>query len=101
MRFGRWPSNRCELRSRVLGKTEWRSDGSKSCRRGLLDHVIAMNESHLKRLLREYVCYYHDDRTQLGFGKGTPNCRTGSTASGGVLSFPRLGGLCHRYDRAA
>ena len=26
-----------------------------SCRRDLLDHVIAMNEAHLKRLLSEYV----------------------------------------------
>ena len=72
-----------------------------SCRRDLLDHIIAVNEHHLKRLLADYVRYYHDDRTHLGLGKGTPNCRTRSTASGRVLSFPRLGGLHHRYDRAA
>jgi len=29
-----------------------------SCRRDLLDHIIAANESHLKRLLSEYVDYY-------------------------------------------
>jgi putative transposase len=72
-----------------------------SCRRDLLDHIIAVNEHHLKRLLADYVRYYHDDRTHLGLGKGTPNCRTRSTASSRVLSFPRLGGLHHRYDRAA
>jgi len=72
-----------------------------SCRRDLLDHIIAVNEHHLKRLLVDYVRYYHDDRTHLGLGKGTPNCRTRSTASGRVVSFPRLGGLHHRYDRAA
>jgi putative transposase len=72
-----------------------------SCRRDHLDHIIAVNECHLKRLLADYVRYYHDDRTHLGLGKGTPNCRTRSTASGRVLSFPRLGGLHHRYDRAA
>jgi integrase-like protein len=72
-----------------------------SCRRDLLDHIIAMNERHLKRLLSEYVHYYHEDRTHLGLGKGTPNCRTRSRASGGVLSQERLGGLHHRYDRAA
>ena len=43
-----------------------------SCRRDLLDHVIAVNERHLKRLLAEYIDYYHDDRTHLGLGKGTP-----------------------------
>ena len=30
-----------------------------SCRRELLDHVITVNESHLKRLLGEHVRYYH------------------------------------------
>src|ERR1035438_781061 len=72
-----------------------------SCRRDLLDHAIAVNERHLKRLLSEYVRYYHEDRTHLGLGKGTPNCRTPSRSSGSVLSEKRLGGLHHRYDRAA
>jgi putative transposase len=72
-----------------------------SCRRDLLDHIIAFNEQHLKRLLCEYIRYYHEDRTHLGLGKGTPNYRTRATASGRVLSLPRLGGLHHRYDRAA
>ena len=34
-----------------------------NCRRELLDHVIAINESHLKRLLACYADYYHQDRT--------------------------------------
>ena len=37
-----------------------------SCRRDLLDHIIALNERHLKRLLAVYVGCYHDDRTHLG-----------------------------------
>src|SRR5574337_282042 len=40
-----------------------------SCRLDLLDHVVAVNERHLKRLLSEYVCYYHEDRTHLGLSK--------------------------------
>src|SRR6266852_2266356 len=72
-----------------------------SCRRDLLDHIIAVNERHLKRLLSEYVRYYHEDRTHRGLGKGTPNGRIRSVASGWVLSQERLGGLQHRYDRAA
>jgi putative transposase len=72
-----------------------------SCRRDLLDHVIAVNERHLKRMLSEYVRYYHEDRTHLGLGKGTPDYRIRSTASGRVLSPDRVGGLHHRYDRAA
>src|ERR1700737_2495033 len=42
-----------------------------SCRRALLDHIVAVNERHLKRLLSEYIRYYHEDRTHLGLGKGT------------------------------
>ena len=43
-----------------------------SCRRDLLDHVIVLNERHLKRLTAEYVRYYHEDRTHLGLAKDTP-----------------------------
>ena len=47
-----------------------------SCRRDLLDHVIPLNERHLKRLLSEYVRYYHEDRTHLGLEKDTPDHRS-------------------------
>jgi putative transposase len=72
-----------------------------SCRHDLLDHIIALNERHLRRLVCEYVRYYHDDRTHLGLRKGTPNRRIPSEASGRILSHERLGGLHHRYDQAA
>jgi len=72
-----------------------------SCRRDLLDHIIALNAHHLKRLLSDYVRYYHEDRTHLGLGKQTPQPRTRSIGRGRVLCWPRLGGLHHRYDRAA
>jgi len=74
-----------------------------SCRRDLLDHVIALNERHLKRMLSEYVRYYHADRTHLGLQKETPGRRKTAVSSGDcrVVSLPRLGGLHHRYDLAA
>jgi putative transposase len=72
-----------------------------SCRRDLLDHIIALNERHLKRLLSEYVRYYHADRTHLGLDKQTPAGRARSMSRETVVSRPRLGGLHHRYDRAA
>ena len=72
-----------------------------SCRHDLLDHIIAVNERHLKRLLTDYVRYYHEDRTHLGLGKETPHGRIGSAGLGRVISYERLGGLHHRYDRAA
>jgi putative transposase len=72
-----------------------------SCRHDLLDHIIAVNERHLKRLLSDYVRYYHEDRTHFGLRKETPHGRTGSAGPGRVTSYERLGGLHHRYDRAA
>ena len=74
-----------------------------SCRRDLLDHVIVLNERHFKRLLREYVDYYHDDRTHLGLNKETPCGRPTAVPTPVVVvsSASRLGGLHHRYDLAA
>jgi len=74
-----------------------------SCRRDLLNHVIAFNERHLKRLLGEYVRYYHADRTHLGLQKDTPDRRKVAARIGDrrLVSMPRLGGLHHRYDLAA
>jgi hypothetical protein len=40
-----------------------------------LDHVIVLNERHLRRVLKEYVTYYHRSRTHLGLGKDTPQRR--------------------------
>src|ERR1022692_4110024 len=72
-----------------------------SCRRDLLDHIIALNERHLKRLLADYIRYYHDDRTHLGLRKQTPGGRVRSAAQGRVVAHARVGGLHHRYDQAA
>jgi putative transposase len=72
-----------------------------SCRRELLDHVIALNERHLKRLLSDYGSYYHLDRTHLGLKKQTPAGRAHSLGNRKVICQKRLGGLHHRYDRAA
>lgn len=84
----------------VVAERRWRKLGRK-LPSYLLDHVIAINEKHLKRLLAEYVRYYHEDRTHLGLGKETPAGRTRRVGSGRILSHMRLGGLHHRYERAA
>src|SRR5467141_1943900 len=43
-----------------------------SCRRDLLDHIIAVDERHLKRLLSEYIRYYNHGRPHLSLGPGIP-----------------------------
>lgn len=75
-----------------------------NCRRDLLDHLIVFNERHLKRLMTEYIRYYHDDRTHLGLRKQTPagrNAAMNTPMSTKIISMPRLGGLHHRYNLAA
>jgi transposase InsO family protein len=75
-----------------------------ACRRDLLDHVIVLNARRLKRLMNEYVRYYHEDRTHLGLNKQTPAGRKtvkGTPMHTKVIATPKLGGLHHRYDLAA
>lgn len=75
-----------------------------NCHRDLLDNVIVLNERHLKRLMTEYISYYHHDRTHLALEKNTPAYRetaSGQVPSCKVVCMPRLGGLHHRYDIAA
>jgi len=72
-----------------------------SCRRELLDHVITLNERHLRRLVSDYRSYYHEDRMHLGLEKQTPAGTARSLGNCQVICQQRLGGLHHRYDRAA
>jgi putative transposase len=75
-----------------------------TCRRELLDHVIIVNQRHLKRLIVEYVSYYHNDRTHLALAKGTPSGREAAeetNAGSRIVATRRLGGLHHRYNLAA
>jgi putative transposase len=72
-----------------------------SCRRELLDHVIPLNELHLRRLIGEYIVYHHEDRIHDSLAKDTPNRRpieSRLSASAGVISSARLSGLHHRYS---
>ena len=76
-----------------------------SCRRELLDHIVALNERHLCRLIREYVAYHHHDRIHDALEKDAPKRRPiepKPSAGATVMSAARVGGLQHRYSwRAA
>lgn len=70
------------------------------CRREILDHIIALNEQHLRRRIRDSVNYHHDDRVHDSLGKDTPSRRPVElkpSKKARVVSMPRLGGLHHRY----
>jgi transposase InsO family protein len=76
-----------------------------SCRREIIDHIIALNEEHLRRMVRDYIRYYEEDRIHDSLDKDTPNRRPVQpkpATEARVVAQPRLGGLHHRYGwRAA
>ena len=73
-----------------------------SIRRECLNHVIILNERHLKRILRVYLVYYHEARTHLSLDRNAPIEREVEPPHRGrVVAIPQVGGLHHRYCRAA
>jgi len=70
-------------------------------RRECLDHGVP-NETHLRRLLREYLIYYHGARTHLSLAKDAPEPRRVERLDEGqIVETPMAGGLHHRYSRRA
>ncbi len=73
-----------------------------SIRRECLNHVIVFNEAHLLRILTEYFAYYHEARSHLSLDRNAPIAREVKPPSRGrVIAIPQVGGLHHRYTRAA
>jgi transposase InsO family protein len=84
-----WQNPYCE---RVIG----------SIRRDALDHVIVLNERHLRRVLRSYFDYYHRWRTHLSLEMDTPESRAiHPPVLGPIRKQPDVGGLHHHYERIA
>ena len=73
-----------------------------SLRQECLNHVIVLNERHLKRTLGDYLGYYHGCQTHLLLDRNSPEPRDiESPSQGPVTATPTVGGLHHRYTRAA
>ena len=73
-----------------------------SIRRECLDHIIVLNEAHLIRVLSEYFKYYHSDRPHQSLDGNSPTRRQVEWPDQGRdVAEPILGGLHHRYRRAA
>ena len=73
-----------------------------SIRRECLDHVIVLNEAHLRRILTSYFAHYHESRAHLSLERNAPiPRRVEHPSEGKVIAIPQVGGLHHRYRRAA
>jgi hypothetical protein len=69
-----------------------------SIRRECVDHVIALGEAHLRRILQGYARYYNDVRTHRSLDKDSPFSRPVDRI-GCITSHMPLGGLHHHYCR--
>ena len=73
-----------------------------SIRRECLDHVIVVNENHLRKFLKEYSRCYTESRTHLALGKDCPEPREIEPPEmSKIVAVPQIGGLYHRYTRTA
>jgi hypothetical protein len=73
-----------------------------SIRRECLNHVIVINEWHLRRILKSYLSYYHRSRTHLSLDKDAPASRpVQDRQAGRIIQIGEVGGLHHRYERRA
>ena len=67
-----------------------------SIRRECLDHVIILNETRLRRMLKSFFAYYEGTRTHLSLGKDAPVSRpVQTTKTGRIVEIPQVGGLHH------
>ncbi len=74
----------------------------RSIRRECLDHLIVLGEGQLRDILREYFAYYNEVRPHQSLEKNAPVPREiEPPAKGKIISLPQVGGLHHRYLRAA
>ena len=73
-----------------------------SIRRECTDHIIAFNEDHLRRVLKEYVDYFNYHRPHQSLGRDAPDRREiEPPEQGEIRKIPILGGLHNRYTRKA
>ena len=67
-------------------------------RRECLDHIIVVNETHLRRVMSAYVQYYNRTRTHRSLAKDAPMGRP-IERLGAIAARPILGGLHHQCAR--
>ena len=69
-------------------------------RRECTDHIIVLNEQHLRRVLRAYVTYYNEARPHRSLAldpPAGPRACPPLPSRRNVVSEPVLGGLHHVY----
>jgi transposase InsO family protein len=73
-----------------------------SIRRDVIDHVVVLNERHLRRVLQSYMASYHTWRVHRSLDMDAPEPRPVQRPEvGPVRKLPEVGGLHYHYERIA
>ena len=72
-------------------------------RRECLDHLIVVNERHLRHVLGDFIRHYNAARPHQALQLQVPDERARASPAniGRIVSRPVLGGLTHEYEREA
>jgi hypothetical protein len=73
----------------------------RTVREECLDHLLIVNEAHLRRILVADVAHYNQARPHQGIAQRAPIPFDARTRPGPVRRRDVLGGLIHEYDREA
>ncbi len=73
----------------------------RSVREECLDHLLILNEAHLRRVLTAYQAYYNRARPHQGLSRRTPVAPDRPCERGAIRRRDVLGGLHYEYRRAA
>ncbi len=73
----------------------------RSTRAECLDHLLVVNEVHLRRVLTEYVAFYNHARLHQGLAQRCPVALPAPARAGPMRRRDRRGGLLHDYYREA
>jgi putative transposase len=72
-----------------------------SVRQECLNHLLIVNERHLKVVLHEYSSYYNRRRPHQGLEQHFPETDSGASAQGAIRRRDILRGIIHDYYRDA
>ncbi len=93
----RWPQKPVGKWAETAAICRMRSGSGVKC----LDHLLILNEAHLRRVLTAYVAYYNEARPHHGLGQRTPIAPDRPYPHGVIRRRDLLGGLLHDYYREA
>jgi len=73
----------------------------RTVREECLDHLLMLNQTHLRRVLKTYAEYYNEARPHQGIGQRIPVAPERSTHTGAVEHRKVLGGIINDYYRSS